>query len=183
MPNLDLPEGVNKEDLECVMLDVPPIDVHALFGPDLKEKHFYYGKKKTQDKYAQGPVAEKNAHLTLLFGIHPSDNYVDQVMDALDGWEPEDLLIRKASYFENVAVADPEVKCIVLEVVPTPNLLNARRRLEQLNFTSQHTQFRPHITLAYIKGKANVDRWLARMNVHFERSVMTPTKLNLGLDD
>lgn len=181
MPNLPLPEGITTKDLECVMLDLQPIDVRAAFGPDLKEKHFFYGKV-PELEYAQGPVAEKNAHLTLMFGIHPTDTYVDDVMEALGDWTPEDLFIRKASYFPST-VEGQDYKCIVLEVAPSANLLLARKRLEKLNYTDRFSEYKPHITLAYIKGDKNIDRWLNRLNVHFERRILTPTRLNLGLDD
>jgi 2'-5' RNA ligase len=176
-----MPEGLENPDLECVMLDLAPLDVHAAFGPDLKEKHFFYGDV-PELSYAQGPVAEKNAHVTLLFGIHPSETYVDDVMAALDGWTPDEIYVRKASYFPST-VEGQDYKCIVLEVVPSANLLNANKRLQALPHTNQFTEYKPHITLAYIKGDKNIDRWLNRLNVHYANRILYPTALNLGLDD
>jgi 2'-5' RNA ligase len=176
-----MPEGLESSDLECVMLDLAPLDVHAAFGPDLKEKHFFYGDV-PELSYAQGPVAEKNAHVTLLFGIHPSETYVDDVMAALDGWTPEEIYVRKASYFPST-VEGQDYKCIVLEVVPSANLLNANKRLQALPHTDRFTEYKPHITLAYIKGDKNIDRWLNRLNVHYSNRILYPTALNLGLDD
>jgi len=181
MPNVPLPEGIKTTDLECVMLDLPPIDVHAAFGPDIKEKHFFYGKV-PELKYAQGPVAEKGAHVTLMFGIHPSETYVEDVMNALGDWTPEDIFVRKASYFPS-SVEGQDYKVIVLEVAPSVNLLLARKRLETLNYTDRFTEYRPHITLAYVKGDKNIDRWLARLNVYFTNRLLYPTALNLGLKD
>lgn len=181
MPNVPMPEGMSVTDLECVMLDIPPLDVREAFGPDLKEKHFFYGKV-PELKFAQGPVAEKGAHVTLLFGIHPSPTYTEDVLAALDGWVPEALFVRKASYFPST-VEGQDYKCIVLEVAPSANLFVARKRLEQLTYTTEFPEYRPHITLAYIKGDKNVDRWLNRLNVYYTNRVLYPTQLNLGLTE
>jgi 2'-5' RNA ligase len=180
MANVPMPDGLSSSDLECVMLDVGRLDVHDAFGPDIKEKHFFYGDI-PELKYAQGPVAEDGAHVTLLFGIHPSETYVEDVMNALDGWVPEDVLVRKASYFPS-NIEGQDYKCIVLEVVPTANLLIANQRLQTLPHTNNF-EYRPHITLAYIKGDKNVNRWLLRLNAYFAGRVLTPTALNLGLTE
>lgn len=181
MANMPMPDGLSNPDLECVMLDVGRLDVHSAFGPDIKEKHFFYGDI-PELKYAQGPVAEDGGHVTLLFGIHPSETYVSDVMAALDGWVPEEIMVRKASYFPS-SVEGQDYKCIVLEVVPTANLLNANKRLQALPHTNKFTEYRPHITLAYIKGDKNIDRWLLRLNAYFAGRVLTPIRLNLGLEE
>ena len=181
MANLPMPEGLSIPDLECVMLDLPSIDVRAFLGGDFKEKNFFYGDI-PELKYAQGPVAEKQAHVTLLFGIHPSETYVDDVMAALDGWTPEEIYIRKASYFPS-SVEGQDYKCIVLEVIPSANLINANKRLQALPHTNRFTEYKPHVTLAYVKGDINIDKWLNRLNGFFTNRVLYPTALNLGLDD
>lgn len=180
MPNLPLPEGVKTTDLECVMLDLGPLSVRAAYGPDLKEDDFFYGDI-PELSYAQGPVAEKQAHVTLLFGIHPSETYVEDVMDKLDGWWPGDVFIRQVGYFPST-IEGQDYKCIIGEVNPSANLLVANKRLAELPHTNTHA-YKPHVTLAYIKGSANLDRWVRRLNVHYKNRVVTPTGLNFGLDD
>lgn len=181
MANLPMPEGLTTSDLECVMLDLPLINVQDHLGSDFKQKNYFYGDI-PELKYAQGPVAQVNPHVTLLFGIHPSETYVDDVMAALDGWVPEDIYIRKASYFPS-SVEGQDYKCIVLEVAPSANLLNANKRLQALPHTNRFTEYKPHVTLAYVKGDINIDKWLARLNAYFANRVLYPTELNLGLDD
>lgn len=182
MANLPMPEGLDSSKLECVMLDLPPFDIHEAFGPDLKEKHLFYGDV-PELKYAQGAVAEKSAHVTLLFGIHPSETYVDDVYAALgEDFEIPQILIRKVGYFPS-RVEGQKYNCIVGEVVPTPQLREANRRLATLPHTDKFPMYKPHVTLAYIKEKANLERWVSRLNVHYANTVHTPSRLNLGLDD
>lgn len=181
MPNLPMPDGLGNPDLECVMLDFEPLRVLAAYGMDVNFDDLFFGDI-PELKYAQGPVAENQAHVTLLFGIHPSESYFDDVMNALEGWVPDDVMIREVGYFDST-VEGQDYKAIVAHVIPSANLLAARKRLEALNFTSKFTEYKPHVTLAYVKGSADIDTWVRRMNVAYARTVLTPTALNLGLDD
>lgn len=181
MSNQPLPDGVEITDLECVMLDLGPLNVRSAYGPDLKEDDFFYGDI-PELRYAQGPVAEKGAHVTLLFGIHPSETYAEDVMVKLEGWYPGEVFVRKVGYFPS-SVEGQDYKCIVGEVHPTANLVLANKKLQELPHTNKFTEYKPHVTLAYIKGSANLDRWINRLNVHYKNRVLTPRGLDLGLDD
>lgn len=181
MPNLPMPEGLTVSDLECVMLDVPSIEVRDLLREFVEEDDYFYGDI-PELKYAQGPVAETVAHITLLFGIHPKDTYVEDVMTALEGWAPAGLFIRDAGYFPS-SIEGQDYKCLVLNVIPTAELLAGRRRLEQLDYTSTYSEYKPHITLAYLKSSVDIDLCIEQMNAYFSGKVAYPTGLNLGLDD
>lgn len=184
MPNLPMPEGLDTPDLECVMLDLGSLPVRSAFGSAFQEKELFFGDH-PKLKYAQGMVAEKEAHVTLLFGIHPSETYVDDVMDALGDWQPEDVFIREVTYFPS-NVEGQDYTCIVGKVVPSANLLLARKRLETLDFTDQFAaEYKPYVTLAYIKGSKpkRIQRWVNTLGAYYSNRVLTPTALNLGLDD
>ncbi len=184
MPNLPLPEGLDTPDLECVMLDLGPLQVRSAFGHAWQEDELFYGKI-PKLKYAQGAVAEEEAHVTLLFGIHPSETYVEDVMNALGDWQPEDVFIREVGYFPS-NVEGQDYTCIVGKVQPTANLLLARKRLETLPFTDKFAdEYKPHVTLAYIKGSKpkRIKRWVNTLNAYYQNRVLTPHALNLGLDD
>ena len=184
MPNLPMPEGMDTPDLECVMLDLGELDVRTPFGAAWNEDELFYGDI-PKLKYAQGAVAEDEAHVTLLFGIHPSGTYVTDVMEALGDWEPEDIYIQEVSYFpSNVEGQDYTV--IIGKVQLTANLMLARKRLETLDFTDKFADnYRPHVTLAYIKGSKpkRIKRWVDTLNAYYANRVLTPHELNLGLDD
>lgn len=184
MPNEPMPKGLDTPDLECVMLDLGSLPVRAAFGSAFQEKELFFGKHKKL-KYAQGMVAEKEAHVTLLFGIHPSGTYADDVSLALGDWTPEDVFIREVTYFPS-NVKGQDYTCIVGKVVPSANLLLARKRLETLPFTDQFAaEYKPHVTLAYIKGSKpkRIKRWVDTLNAYYQNRVLTPTAVNLGLDD
>lgn len=186
MPNEPMPEGLDTPDLECVMLDLGELDIRQAFGsawPKAEEELFYGDHPKL--KYAQGAVAEDNAHVTLLFGIHPSETYVSDVMEALGDWEPDDVYIQEVSYFPS-NVEGQDYTCIVGKVMLTANLMLARKRLETLDFTDQFArEYKPHVTLVYIKGSKpkRIKRWVDTLNAYYANRVLTPHELDLGLDD
>jgi 2'-5' RNA ligase len=187
MPNTPMPVGLDTPDLECVMLDVDDLPISAIYGRDLDHGDYFFGpNSEPKLKYAQGPVAEGDkdrAHLTLLFGIHPSKTYVDDVMNALGDWTPDDIFVQDVTHFPS-NVGGHDYNAIVAKVMPTTNLLLARKRLETLPFTDQFARdYQPHITLAYIKGEADLEDWKRRMSAYFKGRVLYPTALNLGLDD
>lgn len=183
MANEPMPEGLDTPDLECVMLDVEELPIHEMYGRDIHEKDFFYGPAdEPKLRYAQGPVAEQSAHLTLLFGIHPSETYIDDVMNALGDWTPDEIFVDQVGYFPS-NLKGYDYKVVVGQVKPTANLMLARKRLETLPHTNSFTEYKPHITLAYITGDADVDTWVRRMNVYLKNRVLTPISLNLGLDD
>lgn len=184
MPNEPMPKGLDTPDLECVMLDLGPLDVQAAFGSAWDESELFYGTH-PKLKYAQGAVGEKEAHVTLLFGIHPSETYVDDVMEALGDWVPDDIYISEVSFFPS-NVKGEDYTCIIGKIQPTANLLLARKRLETLPFTDQFAnEYKPHVTFAYIKGskEKRIQRWVRTLGAYYANNVVTPTKLNLGLKD
>lgn len=181
MPNLPMPDGLGIPDLECVMLDVEPLNILASYGMDVNKDDLFYGDI-PELKYAQGAVGAESAHVTLLFGIHPSETYFEDVMNALEGWAPDDLMVREVGFFPSTTEGQ-DYKSIVAHIIPSANLLVARKRLEKLNFTSKFPEYNPHVTLAYIKGTADEKEWVRRLNVTYSRRVLTPLRLNLGLED
>jgi len=184
MPNEPMPEGLDTPDLECVMLDLGELPVRGVFGSAWKEDDLFYGDI-PKLKYAQGAVAEDEAHVTLLFGIHPSETYVEDVLTALGDWEPEDVYIQEVSYFPS-SLEGQDYTVIVGKVQLTANLLLARKRLERLSFTDRFADnYQPHVTLAYIKGSkpSRIKRWTDTLGAYYANRVLTPRELNLGLDD
>ena len=180
MANIALPEGVTKSDLECVMLDVDLFDLEQAMGPLFREEELFYGDSEDL-KYAQGAVAESTAHITLLFGIHPSPEYELSVLTVLDGWEiPDKIYIDEVTAFPTAD--DVEYQPVVAKIVPRAELLTAHARLQVLPHTNEFLDYKPHVTLAYVK-KPFVSKWVKALNGAFAYKIIQATNLNLGHDD
>ena len=174
MPNLPLPEELDTTKLECVMLKLAPLKV-----PNLGEDDLFYGET-PELKYAQGIVGHK-AHVTLLFGIHPSADYHRNVDAVLAGWEPEPIYIDQVSTFP-IRDEDQEYYVVKGDVLVTKNLLEARARLEVLDHTDGFPEYHPHVTLAYVKRSANVDKWVSRLHDEFAMNRYEPEGIDYGDD-
>lgn len=180
MANLPMPDGLTDKDLECVMLDIEPFKfMDRGWGGNMPIHDLFYGKV-PQLEYAQGLVGQKNAHATLLFGIHPSIGYVQEVTYALMGWDPEPIELDRVTFFQPT-VEGQDYKVVVATVLETTNLLEGRERITQLDHTDRFDVYKPHITLAYINGEADVHEWIDKLSWVLEGRTY-PVTLNLGLD-
>lgn len=183
MANEPMPEGLTNKDLECVMLDVDELNVREAYGDDLNEDDFYYGDLEGPLKYAQGPVGETEAHVTLLFGIHPSDTYEVDVITTLENWSiPDNVLLSSVDFFPSTVEGEDYV-CIIAHVVPTADLVAANRNLRELPHTNAFDDYKPHVTLAYIKGTADRHEWIRRLTDSFAGKFVQALGLNLGNED
>jgi 2'-5' RNA ligase len=90
-------------------------------------------------------------HLTLLYGIH--DGVPDEdILKCFEGFVEDDFKveINGVSTFNN-----PEFDVVKLEIVKTPKLEEINQKLSQLPNSNQFPEYKPHITLAYVKkGKS-----------------------------
>jgi|SRR6478735_2704502 len=173
-----MPEGLGSPDLECVMLKIAPLDVRGALGKAFDENDFFYGTT-PELKYAQGPVGEKKAHATLLFGIHPSPQYHRNVDAVLKGWTPETLHVNKVSTFP-IRDEDQEYYVVKGDVSVNRNLREGRARIETLDYTDQFPVYHPHITLAYIKRSADIDKWVQYLDEVFGDQDYEVTGIDYG---
>lgn len=181
MANVVLPEDLAVTDLECVMVDLPAIDIQNIMGEDYNEDDLFYGDI-PELSYAKGAVAEDNAHVTLLFGIHPSPDYEQSVHLALDGWDIPSIFIEDVGFFPS-RIEGQDYVAVVAHVVKTAPLLAGRNRLTVLRHTDAYPEYKPHVTLAYLKGSADKDLWISKLDDALAESIIEPLGLNLGLDD
>ncbi len=86
-------------------------------------------------------------HLTLLYGIHEEVTDED-ILKCFEGFVEDDFKveINGVSIFEN-----SEFDVVKLEVVKTPKLEEINQRLSKLPNSNQFPEYKPHITLAYVK--------------------------------
>jgi 2'-5' RNA ligase len=176
--------GINPFDLGCIMLDVYPLVVTSLV-PD-GEKDLYYSEN-PRLPYAQGAVGEKSAHITLLHGLiekgHVWRNHVDAV---LDGWvKPDTIEIQQIGSFPSM-IDGEDYSCIVAHIKPTPELLEANQRLKFLPHIDGFPEYKPHVTLAYVKNGPSDVEWARNIREKWVMSLatkLTGTALpTLGID-
>jgi 2'-5' RNA ligase len=174
-----MPEGLGSPDLECVMLALEPLQVVSLV-PDAHEGELFYGTT-PELKYAQGAVGEDKAHVTLLFGIHPSPSYRRNVNAVLGTWKPAPIHIESVSTFP---IRDEEQEYYVVkgDVMLTANLLEGRARITTLDHTDIFPVYHPHVTLAYVKRTADVDRWVNALNKAYAGKTFAVTGIDYGDD-
>ncbi|UDL15956.1 RNA ligase [Microbacterium phage Pumpernickel] len=179
MPNLPMPEGLSNPDLECVMLALPPQPVLRYIDPEKHDDLFFGDIPELQ--YAQGAVAETEAHVTLLFGIHPSPSYRRLVDAVLEGSKMPLITIDHVGHFPS-RIDGQDYNCIVAHVAVTPELLEGNARLQILDHTNSYPEYKPHMTLAYIKGDADLDYWIKTLDDVYRGQTIAPTHLDYGDD-
>lgn len=153
--------GINLDTLGCVMADIEP-------GPGMTghggASGLYYAKDKTRF-WINGWVADKNPHVTLLYGLLKSGReYAEQISAVLDGWKMDEVEIEDIGYFDSPYEDEPYY-CIIAHLKVTDQLLDAHTRLQFLPHINTFNQYRPHMTIAYInKDEEMRDRLLKTFN-------------------
>jgi 2'-5' RNA ligase len=89
----------------------------------------------------------KRPHLTLLYGLHKEVSDKD-VLNCFKGFEIDNfkIKIKGISIFEN-----PEFDVVKLGVENNKTLIEINRRLSKLPNSNQFPEYKPHLTLAYLK--------------------------------
>ncbi len=171
--------GVNVNQLGAIMLDVEPFEVVDYVEGGKADLHV---SPNAERFWIDGAVAESEAHLTLLMGLMESGLTWRGLVDTvLDGWNPPPLQIVDVDVFRSPFDDEP-YSCIVGHVKVTPELLEGRQRLQLLPHVDTFSDYRPHITLAYVEPEAE-SKWLSALrqkSAGFIGSRHLVTKINYG---
>ena len=168
--------GVNVNKLGTVMLDVDPFTVTDLVT---KGKDDLYFAQNQERFWIQGAVAESVAHVTLLYGLLEKGLVWKPLIDiVLADWTPPSLIVESIGAFES-SFADEPYSCIVAHIKPTPELQEGHKRLELLPHINTYSEYRPHLTLAYVKVEAK-DRWLKELGTFLNGKTLTVNNINYG---
>lgn len=173
-PDIYTALGIDLTKLGVVMLDVDPITVTDLVT---NGKSDLYESSNPDHFWIQGAVAESQAHTTLLYGLLSRD-WKPLIDIVLTGWTPPPLEVESIGAFESTFSEEP-YSCIVAHIKPTPELLEGHKRVSLLPHINTYTEYRPHLTLAYVKVEAK-DRWLKELGTFLNGKSLTVNKLNYG---
>lgn len=170
--------------LGCIMLDLIPFSpsevVHAMsvLSEDL------YTQKEPSRFWINGLTMARNPHMTLIFGLMKSgEEYKEQIAKLFKDWYLPDQAVQVESigHFPSPFEDEPYY-CIVAHIKVTDAILEAHQRLQMLPHIDTYSEFKPHVTLAYIrKDDETLKKAEALFNEMFAgKSLATKVILNLG---
>lgn len=158
--------GIDKSDLGCIMLKTQPLDV-------LKYVKDGSADLAPTDNDRSNVTGENASHVTLLFGLMENGNKLKpQVDKLLTGIDIPDV---KISGVEAFGSQDADTVPIVATVELTPELQKAHKELTRLPHANTYPDYKPHITLAYVKNdEATIKKWVDALKaVYVGKSIKT----------
>lgn len=175
--------GFNLSTLGCVMLDVEPLESMYSIAVDGAESVLYYAKDKSRF-WIDGWIADKVAHVTLLYGLlETAKNYKWHIEQVLKDWSLEDVTISDIGFFDSPYEDEPYY-CIIAHIETTPKLIEGHQRLELLPHINTFAGYKPHMTIAYIKkdqGEKHRDDMIAKFKeIWVGKKLKVRPELNLG---
>jgi hypothetical protein len=178
--------GVDTNQAAAIMLDLDPIPIGQILGD---AGWYYYD---PQLPWVQGPVGQRGAHVTLLYGLvmplafgkvqinsRSTGQFFGGVIHELLAdleLEKHGPTVQAIDVFEN----DPRYSVLVARV-DDDRIREANRRLRWLPHIDTFVEFKAHVTLAYLEsdaiGTAAAQKSAASALIGQE---LKPRGLNLG---
>lgn len=128
-----------KYDYGCVMIDFDISNWNELLE-SIDKDDIYEVKDKNYG-------IQDRPHLTLLYGLHKDVSDRD-ILNCFKGFEIDDfkIKIKGISVFEN-----KEFDVVKLGVEKNEKLIEINRRLSELPNSDNYPEYKPHLTIAYLK--------------------------------
>lgn len=168
--------GIEIADLGFVGLDIEPFDVSSLVEGGVDD---LYVTKHPKRFWIHGAVAEQSAHMTLIFGLLQKGYEVRELIDqVLDAWTPPPIEIDHVSYFPS-NYSDEQYDCIIGHVKLTPEIIEGHQRLLLLPHIDTFPEYRPHVTLAYVKQGVR-DKWINSLGPALQDKQFAVKGINYG---
>lgn len=177
--------GINLDKLGCVMLDLEPLE--NMYSIEFQGAGVALYKSSYPARFwIDGWVADKVAHITLLYGLlKTAKEYSWQIESVLEGWNLESVRISEIGYFDSPYPDEPYY-CIVAHIEPTSDLLEGHARLEFLPHINTFVGYKPHMTICYLnknQGEAYRDRMIKQFNdLWVGKKLKVKPGVNLGGD-
>lgn len=168
--------GIDLTKLGVVMLDVKPFKVTESVEDGENDLYF----TPNPDMFwIKGAVGEQTAHVTLLYGLMQSAvDWGNHVFAVLDSWSLDSVEVEEVGAFPS-PYPEEKYSAIIAHVRVTDKLKEGHDRLRLLPHIDTFPNYRPHITLAYVKAEAQ-DKWIDALNDEFAGTTHKITNINLG---
>jgi 2'-5' RNA ligase len=166
--------GIDTGELGCIMLDVEPLAISEIVDHDA-----YYTSETMG--YVKGNVSENVPHVTLLYGLMRTGPELRPHVDmVLNGWQAETVTVDKVDFFYGKDDNGTQFVTMIALVKPDENLIEGNGRLRFLPHIDTFVEYRPHITLAYLKNDSNWTEFIAKLNNKYAGTNVTVVGLNYG---
>jgi 2'-5' RNA ligase len=148
--------GVDIKTLGYVGLTFSPLDVRRILGSGyasgvaIVEEDYVYAPEGDYRDWVRGPVGEQKAHVTAKYGLLTPAHQQREVVNELIGW-PRDVQVEitDIEVFPS-PYEDLRYGCLVARL-GGDELLEMNAALSTLPHVDSFTEYKPHVTLAYLK--------------------------------
>ena len=125
--------------------------------PDEIDENLLYYAKNEERFWIDGWVADKKAHVTLLYGLLWNTGITDQhIRDVLGGCGLRKVIIDHVGCFASPYKDEDPYTCVVAHLQEDEVLKEAHARLSFLPHINTFPEYKAHMTLCYIKN----DDWV-----------------------
>lgn len=162
---------IDPDDLGCIMVDTESLEVQSLLSDDMKAQLF------EQTKFDQSSTPAENVpHITLLYGLLENGNiWKDKVDELLKGWKMKNATIEKVDYFKT-----SDSYAVIGHIEKTPELVDGHERLTLLPHIQTFSEYKPHITLAYVDLSGDVDEFVEVLGKAYNGKNIKTKSINYG---
>ncbi len=154
----------------CIMLKTEKLDVLSLMSGHESEL--------AQDvAMDRSPVpGETSPHVTLLYGLLNNGNtWKDSVDEVLSGWSVETVTIEDIGFFEL-----PDSYAIIAHIKKTTELVEGHDRIGLLPNAETFSEYKPHMTLAYIRKDADLGKWIQNLGTAYNGKELATDGIDYG---
>lgn len=132
-------EKINGYDYGCVMIDVPVSNWNEIISSIDKEDLY--------EVPGENFGVQERPHLTLLYGLH-EEVTLDQVKSIFENFNGDiEIEVDGIDIFEN-----KDFDVVKFNIKPTKSLKELNQKLSELPNSNQYPDYKPHITIAYVKS-------------------------------